>query len=56
MKSALASVFVFMILHNFLESDFMESDGPAWVVFLLTLAVLRELNAGPRTMSWGGAR
>lgn len=56
MKSALASVFVFMILHNFLESDFMESDGPAWVVFLLTLAVLRELNAGSRTMSWSGAR
>ncbi|HEX3672828.1 MAG TPA: O-antigen ligase family protein [Rhizomicrobium sp.] len=38
----LFAVFVFMILHNFLESDFLEGDGPAWVVFLLMLAMLRR--------------
>jgi O-antigen ligase len=55
-KSALASVFVFVVLHNFLESDFMEGDGPAWVAFLLTLAVLRELNSAPKVVAWSGAR
>jgi O-antigen ligase len=56
MKSALASVFVFMVLHNFLESDFMESDGPAWVAFLLTLAALRELNSAPKAVASSGTR
>jgi exopolysaccharide production protein ExoQ len=56
MKAALASVFVFMVLHNFLESDFMESDGPAWVAFLLTLAALRELNSAPRVVASRGTR
>ena len=55
-KAALASVFVFMILHNFLESDFMESDGPAWIVFLLTLAVLRELNSAPKGIAGSSVR
>jgi exopolysaccharide production protein ExoQ len=56
MKSVLASVFVFMIFHNFLESDFMESDGPAWVAFLLTLAMLREVNSAKNAVVWGGAQ
>ncbi len=30
----LFALFAFMVLHNFLESDFLEGDGPAWVVFL----------------------
>jgi O-antigen ligase len=38
----LFALFAFMILHNFLESDFLEGDGPAWVVFLLMLAMLRR--------------
>jgi O-antigen ligase len=37
----LFAIFVFMALHNFVESDFLEGDGPAWVVFLLMLAALR---------------
>src|SRR5205085_3605248 len=32
-KSALFAIFVFMVLHNFVESDFLEGEGPAWVVF-----------------------
>jgi len=55
-KSALASVFVFMVLHNFLESDFMEGDGPAWVAFLVTLAVLRQLNSASRALTGSGTR
>jgi O-antigen ligase len=36
----LFAIFVFIVLHNFAESDFLESDGPAWVAFLLTLGCL----------------
>jgi O-antigen ligase len=42
MKSLLFAIFAFMILHNFLESDFLEGDGAAWVAFLLMLAMLRR--------------
>jgi len=34
------AIFVFIVLHNLLESDFLEGDGPAWVAFLLALATL----------------
>jgi O-antigen ligase len=34
------TIFVFIVLHNLLESDFLEGDGPAWVAFLLVLAAL----------------
>jgi exopolysaccharide production protein ExoQ len=40
--SLLFAIFVFMLLHNFLESDFLEGDGPDWVAFLLMLAMLRR--------------
>jgi O-antigen ligase len=39
----LFTIFCFMILHNFLESDFLEGDGPAWVIYLISLALLRHL-------------
>jgi len=42
LKSLLFAIFAFMILHNFLESDFLEGDGAAWVAFLLMLAMLRR--------------
>lgn len=41
----LFAIFVFIVLHNFLESDFLEGDAPAWVAFLLMLAFLRAPNA-----------
>lgn len=36
----LFAVFVFIVLHNFVESDFLEGDGPAWVAFAIVLACL----------------
>lgn len=43
LAAPLFTIFCFMLLHNFLESDFLEGDGPAWVIFLITLALLRHL-------------
>jgi O-antigen ligase len=40
----LFAVFVFILLHNFVESDFLEGDGPAWVAFLLMLACLHAVR------------
>jgi O-antigen ligase len=40
-RAMLFSIFVFLVLHNFMESDFLEGDAPAWVAFLLMLALLR---------------
>jgi O-antigen ligase len=41
LMSLLFTIFVFMILHNGLESDFLEGDGQAWVAFVMMLAMLR---------------
>jgi O-antigen ligase len=43
LAAPLFTIFAFMILHNLLESDFLEGDGPAWVIFLISLALLRHL-------------
>jgi len=40
LKSLLFAVFAFVLFHNLLESDFLESDGVQWVAFLLMLAML----------------
>ncbi len=40
MKALLFALFVFLVLHNFMESDFFEGDGVTWVGFLLMLAML----------------
>jgi O-antigen ligase len=42
-KAMLFALFVFLVLHNFMESDFLEGDAPAWVAFLLMLACLYRL-------------
>ncbi|MGD0191193.1 MAG: O-antigen ligase family protein [Rhizomicrobium sp.] len=42
--SVALSVFVFMVFHNLLESDFLEGDSPAWVAFLLILAIGRNTS------------
>lgn len=44
--SELFALFVFMALHNLLESDFLEGDSPAWVAFLLVLGALRLARSG----------
>jgi O-antigen ligase len=42
LKAFLFSLFVFFVFHNLTESDFLESDGASWVLFLMMLAVLRR--------------
>jgi exopolysaccharide production protein ExoQ len=39
----LMALFVFAVLHNFMESDFLEGDAAGWAGLLLTIAAL---NAG----------
>lgn len=38
----LFAIFVFLVLHNIMESDFLESDGAIWVGFLFMLAAQRQ--------------
>jgi O-antigen ligase len=45
LKTMLFAQFVFFVLHNFMESDFLASDGVVWAAFLLMLAVLRKARA-----------
>src|SRR5215469_13233860 len=47
-KPMLMALFVFAVLHNFMESDVLEGDAPSWAALLLTIAAL---NAGDRTYS-----
>jgi exopolysaccharide production protein ExoQ len=42
-KAMLLALFVFLVAHNFMESDFLEGDAPAWVACLLMLAFLYRL-------------
>ncbi|MGN6514254.1 MAG: O-antigen ligase family protein [Rhizomicrobium sp.] len=42
LKSFLFALFVFFVFHNLTESDFLESDGASWVVFLMMLGSLRN--------------
>jgi exopolysaccharide production protein ExoQ len=44
MKAMLFSLFVFLVLHNLMETDFLEGDGAAWVAFLLMLAMLYRIE------------
>jgi O-antigen ligase len=44
-KAFLFGLFVFLILHNMVESDFFQSDGPAWITILMIVAMLRQARA-----------
>ena len=44
MRALLFALFVFLVLHNLMETDFLEGDGVTWVGFLLMLAMLRNLH------------
>ena len=44
LKALLFALFVFLALHNLMETDFLEGDGVTWVAFLLMLAMLRNLR------------
>jgi O-antigen ligase len=53
-KMLLFTLFSFGVLHNMMESDFLASDGPQWVTFLLTIALLytaRRESATPRQIA-----
>lgn len=52
--SLLFAIFVFMIPHEALESDFLEGDSPAWVAFLIALSALRGLRADARRQAAEG--
>jgi exopolysaccharide production protein ExoQ len=43
-RAALFAIFVFLVFHNVMESDFLEGDGTTWVAFLLMLAMLGALR------------
>jgi exopolysaccharide production protein ExoQ len=43
LKAMLFALFVFFVAHNFMESDFLEGDAPAWVAYLVMLAFLYRL-------------
>ena len=47
-KSLLFALFAFAVLHNFMESDFLEGDGVIWASLLLVIAAL---NASARRHS-----
>ncbi len=40
-KALLFAIFVFVLLHNFLETDFLESDNSVWFAFLVMLSSLK---------------
>lgn len=41
-KAMLFALFVFALLHNFMESDFLEGDGVTWCSLLLVIAALKS--------------
>ena len=41
-KALLFALFIFVLLHNFLETDFLESDSSGWFAFLVVLASLKS--------------
>ena len=47
-KALLFAIFVFVVLHNALESDFLEGDSAVWLAFLLMLAMLQNLRKAPQ--------
>ncbi len=47
-KTLLFSLFVFLVLHNLMENDFLEGDGVTWVGFLLLLAMLDRMERAKR--------
>lgn len=50
-KSLLFSIFMFVVLHNLLESDYLEGNGPAWVALLIVIAMM--VTMGPRALRRG---
>jgi exopolysaccharide production protein ExoQ len=47
LKALLFSLFVFLALHNLMETDFLQGDGVAWMAYLLMLAMAANLRRTP---------
>ena len=45
LKAMLFGFFVFFVAHNFMESDFLASDGVVWTTYLVMFGVLRSVRA-----------
>jgi O-antigen ligase len=45
LESLLFAMFVFFVAHNFMESDFLASDGVVWAAYLVMLGILRGARA-----------
>jgi O-antigen ligase len=50
-KSMLVAIFVFALLHNFMESDFLEGDGVTWCAMLLVIAALSAMARGNQNLN-----
>jgi len=43
-KALLFALFVFLLLHNLMETDFLEGDGVTWVAYLLMLTMVYRFD------------
>jgi exopolysaccharide production protein ExoQ len=44
LKTVLFALFAFLLLHNLMETDFLEGDGVTWVAYLLMMAMLYKMK------------
>ncbi len=55
-KAFLFSLFVFLVFHNVMESDFLQGDSQGWVTLLMLVAMMRQAKAvidhQSRSASW----
>jgi len=56
LKALLFAIFVFIVMHNMMESDFLENDSPVWVTFMMMLAMLGRLRGAGTPVGSLGAR
>ncbi len=53
-RAMLFAIYVFLVLHNVMESDFLEGDGSTWVAFLMMLAMLYETERSAKIPAASG--
>lgn len=53
-KPMLFALFTFLVLHNFMESDFLEGDGVSWAALLMVIAALGGRASRSATRSASG--
>jgi O-antigen ligase len=46
-RPMLFALFVFLVLHNFMESDFLEGDGVTWAAMLLVIGAVNGESRAP---------